>query len=25
VNACNFTGVAMTPISNFPVKVMTLP
>ena len=25
VNACNFTGGAMTPISNFPVKVMTFP
>jgi len=25
VNACNFSGVSMTPLSNFPVKVMTFP
>ncbi len=24
VNACNFTGTAMTPISNFPVRIITL-
>lgn len=24
VNACNFTGTSMTPISNFPVRVITL-
>ena|SRR5690349_9749278 len=25
VNACNFSGISMTAISNFPVKVMTFP
>jgi hypothetical protein len=24
VNACNFTGTSMTPISNFPIRVITL-
>jgi hypothetical protein len=24
VNACNFTGTSMTPISNFPVRIITL-
>jgi hypothetical protein len=25
VNACNFSGASMTPISDFPVKIMTFP
>jgi hypothetical protein len=24
VNACNFTGTSMTPISSFPVRIITL-